>query len=111
MLLDDKDLFVFASFLPARFGCLRKVTLATVFREFSHCYGIIVRHGAPSALKCLRLGRPRHSGVVTRPGDVAPAIFVIRSVPYGNTFPVVRCSLFSRRLPCVALRPPMNTLP
>jgi hypothetical protein len=43
MLLDDEDLFVFASFLPARLRCVLKAALATIFREFSHYYGIIVR--------------------------------------------------------------------
>jgi hypothetical protein len=48
MLLDDKDLFVFASFLSARLGRLLKAALATIFREFSHSHRIIVR-----AQRCL----------------------------------------------------------
>jgi hypothetical protein len=53
MLLDDEDLFVFASFLSARLRCVLKAALATVFRESGHSYRIIVRCRGTSALKCI----------------------------------------------------------
>jgi hypothetical protein len=53
--------------LPARFGCLLKAALATVFGQSSHSYRIIVRPRAPFALKCLTFGAVRRViEVVTR---------------------------------------------
>jgi hypothetical protein len=49
VLLDNEDLVVFACFLPARLGRLRKTAFATVFGEFSHLSHYRATHTANHA--------------------------------------------------------------